>query len=305
MTEAAGEGPGEDLVRTETFDAEGPLDLDLSVPLGRVDVELAEDGDIWVELRHDPDLREPWAQGVSNLLSWVSERFGDQLGGDALRGTPAEAVQQTRIEKTGKRLVVRAPKALPLRNTPLVVKVRAPAGSSLEVRAGSADVSATGPCGRVDVLTGAGEVRVDRSDGAATIRTGSGAIRLGPATGGLQLRTGSGDVEASSLSGSVTLVTGTGDVWLGASAGEVMARSGSGDLTVADAASGTLELITGSGEIRIGVRPGVAAEVDLTSSAGKVSSELDVAFEQPEGEVPLRIRARTGMGSAVITRATQ
>jgi hypothetical protein len=300
MTEAT----GEELVRTETFDAEGPLDLDLSVPIGRVEVELA-DGDAWVEVRHDPDQQEPWAQGMSSLLSWVSERFGDQLGGQPLSATPTEAVQQTRIEKTGKWLVVRAPKALPLRNIPLIVKVHAPSGSSLEVRAGSADVSVTGTCGRVDVLTGTGEVRLEKADGATTVRTGSGAIRLGPTPAGLQLRTGSGDVEASSLSGTATLATGTGDVWLGVTAGEVMARSGSGDLTVAEAVSGKLELITGSGELRIGVRPGVAAEVDLTSSAGKVSSELDVEFDKPEGEIPLKIRARTGMGSAVITRSTQ
>ncbi|WP_236791734.1 DUF4097 family beta strand repeat-containing protein [Amycolatopsis sp. GM8] len=299
------EQPGEDLIRTETFDAEGPLDLDVSVTLGKIDIELtAEDGETYVEVRQATEVNEPWAQGVTSLLNWVSERFGDQIGTD-LRGEPAEAVDQARIELTGKRLVVRAAKALPLRNVPLAVKVKAPAGSSLEIRAGSAAVTVTGACGRADVLTGAGEVKLDRADGAAIVRTGSGGIRLGPTLGGLQLRTGSGDVEASSLSGSATVVTGTGDVWLGAASGEIMARSGSGDLSVAEAASGSLELITGSGEIRIGVRPGVAAEVDLTSNAGKVSSELDLELEAPEGDVPLKIRARTGMGAAVITRATQ
>src|SRR5436305_1809423 len=133
----------------------------------------------------------------------------------------------------------------------------------------------------------------------------SGTIRIGATRSGLQLRTGSGDVEASSLSGSATLTTGTGDIWLGATAGEVMARSGSGDLSVADAANGKLELITGSGEIRVGVRPGVTAEVDLTSSMGKVTSELDISGEKPEGDVSLHVRARTGSGSAVVTRAAQ
>lgn len=298
------EPQGEELVRTETFTAEGTLDLDISVTIGEIDVDLTELDEVVVEVRHVPGGGQPWAEGVTNLLNWVSDRFGDQFGTD-LRGTPAEAVQQTRIEQTGRRLVVRAPKPLPLRNIPLAVSVRAPAGSSLEIRAGSADVTVTGPCGRADVLTGSGEVKLDRADGAATVRTGSGGVRLGPTLAGLQLRTGSGDVEASSLSGTATLVTGTGDVWLGAAAGEIMARSGSGDLSVAEAARGSLELITGSGEIRIGVRPGVAAEVDLSSGSGKVSSELDVELEPPEGDVPLKIRARTGMGAAVITRATQ
>ncbi|WP_312867696.1 DUF4097 family beta strand repeat-containing protein [Amycolatopsis pithecellobii] len=295
----------EDVIRTETFAAEGPLDLDVSVTLGKIEIELtAEEGETFVELRHAPQAGEPWAQGVTTLLNWVNERFGDQFGGE-LRGTPAEAVEQTRIELTGKRLVVRAPKALPLRNTPIAVKVRAPAGSSLEIRAGSADVTVTGTSGRADVLTGAGEVKLDQTEGAAIVRTGSGGIQLGPTLAGLQLRTGSGSVEVASLSGSATVVTGTGNVWVGAASGEIMARSGSGDLSVAGAADGSLELITGSGEIRVGVRPGVAAEVDLSSGSGKVSSELEVGMEQPEGDVPLKVRARTGMGAAVITRATE
>jgi hypothetical protein len=302
------EQPEEELVRTQTFPVDGPVDLDVSITLGRVEIDLtadnAEGTTARVEVRHEPDIREPWAQGMASLLNWVSERFGDQFGGE-LRGSPAEAVQQTRIELTGNRLVVHAPKALPLRNVPLAVRVHAPAGTHVEVRAGSADVTVTGASGRADVMTGSGEVKLDRIDGAAIVRTGSGAIRLGPALSGLQLRTGSGDVEASSLAGSATLATGTGDIWLGAAAGQIMARSGSGDLSVADAASGSLELITGSGEIRVGVRPGVSAEVDLTSSAGKVSSELDLDLEPPEDEVPLQVRARTGSGAAVITRAAQ
>ncbi|KAA9157579.1 DUF4097 domain-containing protein [Amycolatopsis acidicola] len=297
------EQPGE-LAQHQVFPVDGPVDLDVSVLLGRITVELVPDAtEVGVEVRHEPDVREPWAQGMTNLLNWVTERFGDQFG--EFSGSAAEAVQQTRVEQTGGRIVVRAPKALPLRNIPLGVVVRAPAGSRLEARAGSADVTVTGACGRADVLTGAGEVKVERTDGAAVVRTGSGAIRLGPTLGGLQLRTGSGDVEASSLSGSSTVATGTGDVWLGVTSGEIMARSGSGDLSVAEAAAGSLELITGSGEIRVGVRPGVTAEVDLTSSSGKVSSELDVALEEPEGEVPLHVRGRTGSGAAVITRAPQ
>jgi DUF4097 and DUF4098 domain-containing protein YvlB len=232
----------------------------------------------------------------------VGERFGDQLGVDP-GASPAEAVRQSRIEKLGNRLVVHAPKAWQLRNVALAVTVRAPAGSHVEVRAGAADVTVSGSAGRVDLLTGSGEVKLDRADGAAIVRTGSGGIKLGPTLGGLQLRSGSGSVEASSLAGSATLATGTGDVWLGAVSGEVMARTGSGDLSVADAGSGTLDLITGSGEVRIGIRGGTAAEVDLTSTGGRVSSELDVADAAPEGGVALKVRARTGSGNAVVTRA--
>ncbi|MEU7784960.1 DUF4097 family beta strand repeat-containing protein [Amycolatopsis sp. NPDC049159] len=294
--------PADELVRVDDFEAEGPLELDVSVTIGRVEVVLDGDSGARVELRHDQGEQQPWVAGVNNLLSWVGERFGDQLGVDPA-SSPAEAVRQSRIEKLGNRLVVQAPKAWQLRNVALSVKVHAPAGSHVEVRAGAADVTVTGSAGRVDLLTGSGEVKLDRADGSATIRTGSGGITLGPTLAGLQLRSGSGHVEASSVAGSATLATGTGNVWLGAVSGEVMARTGSGDLSVADAASGSLDLITGSGEVRIGIRGGTAAEIDLTSSGGRVSSELEVLEAAPEGDVKLRVRARTGSGNAVVTRA--
>ncbi|MEU4523709.1 DUF4097 family beta strand repeat-containing protein [Amycolatopsis sp. NPDC024027] len=296
------EEPNDELVRIDEFETDVPLELDVSVTIGRVEVVLEGDSGARVELRHDQGEQQPWVAGVNSLLSWVGERFGDQLGVDP-GASPAEAVRQSRIEKLGNRLVVQAPKAWQLRNVALAVKVHAPAGSHVEVRAGAADVTVTGSAGRVDLLTGSGEVKLDRADGSATIRTGSGAVKLGPTLGGLQLRSGSGPVEASSISGSATLATGTGDVWLGAVSGEVMARTGSGDLSVADAASGSLDLITGSGEVRIGIRGGTSAEVDLTSSGGRVSSELDVADSAPEGGVKLKVRARTGTGNAVVTRA--
>ncbi len=294
----------EETVRAEDFEAEGPIEIDVSVTIGRVTVELAEGSGIHAEVRRDGGEQEPWVTGMSSLLSWVGERFGDQLGSD-LGASVDEAVRQTRVEKVGNRLVVHAPKAWQLRNVPLAVTVKAPAGSHLEVRAGAADVTVTGAAGRADLLTGSGEISLERADGSAIVRTGTGDIKLGPTLSGLQLRTGSGSVEASSVGGSATVATGTGDVWFGAVAGDVMARTGSGDLSVADAASGSLELTTGSGEVRIGIRSGVRAEVDLTSNVGEVSSELDLADSAPEDAVTLKVRARTGTGNAVVTSAAQ
>ncbi|EME63012.1 DUF4097 family beta strand repeat-containing protein [Amycolatopsis decaplanina] len=294
---------GEETVRVEDFEAEGPIEIDVSVAIGRVTIELTGESGVHAEVRRDGGEQQPWVDGMTSLLSWVGERFGDQLGGSPA-ASAGDAVAQTRIEKVGNRLVVQAPKAWQLKNVPLAVSVRAPAGSHLEVRAGAADVTVTGSAGRADLLTGAGKIGLERADGSAIVRTGTGDIKLGPTLSGLQLRTGSGSVEASSVSGSATVATGTGDVWLGEVAGEVLARTGSGSLSVADAASGTLELTTGSGEVRVGIRGGVQAEIDLSSTTGSVSSELDVAETAPS-EVSLKVRARTGTGDAVVTSAAR
>ncbi|MEU6644856.1 DUF4097 family beta strand repeat-containing protein [Saccharomonospora sp. NPDC046836] len=300
MTEQPREEP-EELVRSQTFVAEGPLDLDIDVTVGRIEVQLGE-GEVLAEIRHDPSAQAPWTEGVSNLLSWVSERFGGQLGPD-FAASPADAVDRSRIELTGNRLVVRGPKPVPLRNVPLAVTVHAPEGSHVNVRTGAANVTVTGTAGRVDIGAGSGDVTVEGAEGAATVRTGSGAVKLGPANGGLHLRTASGDVEVAAVAGSATLATASGDLWLGEASGEVLVRTSSGGLSVAEAASGSVEAISGSGDIRIGIRGGVTTEVDLSSGGGEASSELDVADTPPEKPIALTVRARTGSGDVVLTKA--
>jgi hypothetical protein len=285
-------------VREVNFDADGPQDLTVLIRSGSVDVLLTDEPGISVRIRHRPDVEAPWAEGLAQLAGWIS-RFADNPAGP----TPAEAIETTVVEHTDKRLVVRSAEGA-LRNIPLGVTVRAPAGSNIEVRAGAADVLVTGSAGKINLKTGSGEIKADRADGAATVTTGTGAVRLGPMLGGLQARSGSGDVEVSSVGGSsAALVTGSGDVWLGAVSTDVMVRTGTGDLTVADAAAGKIDLNTGSGEIRVGVRQGTRAEIDLSSGTGQARSELSLSGRRPEGDVKLRVRGRTRSGSAVVGEA--
>lgn len=293
------EDTADEIVRQQSFDVEGPIELDLSVGAGRIEVRLVNEPGAHVEVRHDPSSGGPWMAGVSSLLTWVSGQFGDQVG----EMSSAEAVRQTRIDLTGGRLVVRAPKSLPLRTVPIAVTVRAPAGSHVTSHSGSANVTVTGGAGRLDLQTGSGEISADKAEGVASVHTGSGSVRLGPMLAGLRARTSTGDVEVTSLGGPTSLFTGSGDVWMGAVAGDVMARTGSGDLTVADAATGQIELQTGSGSIRVGVRAGSPAEVDLSSATGAARSELALSDTQPETTPKLRIRGRTASGTAIVSQA--
>jgi hypothetical protein len=287
----------DELVRKQFFDASGPLDIDLALGAGRVTIALTEEPGVAVEVRYDPSATNSWMQGLSSVLNW----FGGQFGSEGSEEARYAAVHDTRIELVGQRLIVHTPKRQ--RMVPLAVTVRAPAGADLELAAGSADMTITGPAGRVKLSTGSGNVSMDRADGAAEINSGSGALRLGPMLGGLRARSGSGEIEVSSVGGSTTLMTGSGDVWLGAVQSDVRVRTGSGDLTVADAACGYVELATGSGEIRVGVRTGTAAMVDLRSGSGQARSELRLSDTPPANAPQLQVRGRTGSGNAVVTAA--
>src|SRR2546423_4395649 len=157
----------EDVVRQQSFDVDGPIELDLGVGAGRVEVRLVDEPGVHVEVRHDPSSSGPLVASMSGLLTWVSSQFGDQLG----EMSSAEAVRQTRIDLTGGRLVVRVPKSLPLRTVPIAVTVRAPAGSHVTTHSGSANVTVTGGARRLHPPTRSRAISAHPAPGPAPAPT--------------------------------------------------------------------------------------------------------------------------------------
>lgn len=292
-------------VRLQSWPVDGPAELDLSVDVGRVRVELAAPagkepgekqagdvsvspaGEVRVEVRHDPSAGSGWTRGISGLIGWlgtaapfdVEPRDADSLGAEAV------ALAEITWFEAGRRLVVRNSSDLPLRMVPLAVTVFAPAGSRLRVRTGSGDVTVTGSAGESDIRTGSGDLSLGTVDGRARLRTGSGAVTVSAATGLADIKAGSGDIRIGELTG------------------DLRVRSGSGDVDVTDARSGSLELATGSGQLTVAVHPGVGAELDLSSGSGRARSELTVETAAPERRPALRVRGRTGSGDVLVTRA--
>lgn len=300
--------------RQARFECLGPADIRVELDGGRLDIALGDNiegaegsrdtagtGEVAVQIRPDLTNQPPWNAGITSLLSWL----GGQTGAAPLGELAAEAVRQTLIDFTGRRLTVRSPREFPLRAVPLIILVSAPAGSSIIARGGSADIAVTGVAAQLDAATGSGEVRAQQCTGAADVRTGSGDVRMGTVLGRLRVRTGSGLVDVTSVegAGAGTVRTGSGDVRLGAVKHDMSARTGSGDLTVVDACAGGLELTTGSGQLRIGIHQGVLAELDVSSGSGQARSDLPVSDPPAEGNVALRVRARTGSGDALVTAA--
>ncbi len=265
--------------RTGTFDCKGPAELVLVVRAGRIEVRTADVRAVRVE---------------------VSAEVGEAPG----REREAHAVRETQVgfSEESRRLVVRTPRGF--RGVRLSVVVEAPRGSRLVARANRGSVTAVGELTGLNAATHSGEIAADRIDGEARVQTGSGDVRLGRVAGTLRARSGSGELEVASLEGDeAKLSGGSGDIWLGVVRSDVRARAGSGSVVVEDAASGRLDLAAGSGDVRVGVRAGVSAEIDVVSGSGRARSELEVSDAPPHEAPRLRIRARTGSGDALVTRA--
>jgi hypothetical protein len=262
--------------RTETFVCDGPVELDVRLRNGRIEVRGAKTSTVRVHLTSYPE-----GSGTA----------------------AADALRETRVELDGDRVLVRGPKGFARGD--LSVTIEAPPLSRLKAHAHRASIAASGPLAALVAATGSGAVSADDVEGTVDVATGSGAVRLGRVAGPLRARLGAGTVEVGSLEGKAArIATGRGDLRLGIVEGDAHLRTGRGAITIGEAAGGELSLASGAGDLRVGLRAGVVAELDLVSGSGNARSELDVSDRPPAGKAAARIRMRTGSGEALVARAT-
>jgi len=247
---------------------------------------------------------------------------------DAVEGLTESTVEVTgdyaddvTVEQHGDRITVRAPKVrvgLFTGNFTLTVVVAVPAGSELQIRTGSADVTANGHFGTSDVRSGSGLVRVDRIDTSALIETGSGDIAVRGVLGDLRVKSGSGDVHVGEAGASVVVSTGSGNIEVGQAAGPTAIKTGSGDLRVT-ASDGDVTMATGSGDaiierlnrgrvsvkgssgdVAVGIPEGVPVWTDIFSVTGRVRSDLVGAGAPVAGQDHIELRAKTVSGDITL-----
>jgi hypothetical protein len=213
----------------ETFHTPLPLELEVGIPSGDIEVETAEgeesnitvDGDDRlleeVEIRHDGDRLVVAFRGKAKFgfsLSPLSLVFGSELR----------------------------------------VRARVPHGAGVKVKTASADTRLDGHFGQVGVNSVSGDLRMrgeiagnasiktvsgdadlDRVDGDMSAQTVSGDLRIGPVAGSADTKTVSGDIRFQSVTaGDVRFTSVSGDVEIGiahGSAVDVDAGSTSGDLS--------------------------------------------------------------------------
>lgn len=284
--------------RTEVFACDGPVEIDVNMRNGLLDVCATDVPGIRVQLSIVPGGAPRREHGLEDMLERVSA--GEYQPSDA--ETHALAESEISFSDARRRLQIRTPRSF--RRFGIGVRIEVPEGSQLAARLHRGSVTTSGSLTSLHAATGSGDIQAERVNGDAVTATGSGDLRLGHVTGRLRARSGSGRVAVDGLEGEgAKLTTGSGDVQLGVVQADVHAKTGSGRVTVSEAARGRIDLVTGSGDVSVAVRPGVGAEIDLASGSGQARSELEVADRAPARAPAVRIRARTGSGDAVVARA--
>ncbi|OIV39449.1 hypothetical protein BIV57_01030 [Mangrovactinospora gilvigrisea] len=115
--------------------------------------------------------------------------------------------------------------------------IELPAGSAVEVKASSVQLTTEGALGAVTVATDHGDLNVAAA-ATAQLATTAGSVTVGQLADGGEIRTSSGSI------------------------------------TVTQAAGGALTLRTDSGAITVGAAAGVSASLDASTSNGRVSNAL-------------------------------
>ena len=234
-----------------------------------------------------------------------------------------QAAEKTRVECSGDRLQVTAPRT---RNWisrssggSIDVAIELPAGSSVRATGAMADFTCEGPLGDCWVKNGIGQVRIEQAE-KLSVKSGAGDIEVGRVAGVAELATGSGDVRAGELAGSAVVKNSNGDTWVGVAGAslrlnaangnlavalahaDVVAKAANGDVRLGEIVTGTVVLETAVGDVEVGIPAGTAAWLDVNAAAGRIDNLLE-AGEAPEKSTNrVEVRARTALGNIVIRR---
>jgi len=225
----------------QTFTTSLPLDLEVVIPSGDIEIETADgeesrvtvDGD--ERLLADVEIRQDGNRLVVNYRGKgkLGFSFGPFFGGNDLK-----------------------------------VRATIPHGANVKVKTASADIAVAGRLGSLDVNAVSGDVRVrGEISGDAVLKTVSGDARLEAVGGRVAVQTVSGDLRLGRAGGSIDTKTVSGDIRCEAvHDGDVRFTSLSGDVEIGIAAGSLVDVDAGStsgdlsSEVPLGSEPAATGE---------------------------------------------
>jgi len=255
-----------------SFETSEPVEADVVVPAGMVEIGPASTGQLHVELQPiDPTSRRA-----------------------------AAAVAVAEVTCNAGKLRVHVPDRAG-RNE-VRCRIQLPEGSSVSSKTASADLRCAVALSGFSGATASGDVLLGNVEGHLTFKSASADLRCDTVGGRLAVRTASGDVSVNLARDVIDASLASGDFTVGEAATSVEIKSASGDVSVRRASSGRVRVQTASGDVSIGVASGVGARLDVTTISGETTCALPFQEEAP-ATAALDIVCRTVSGDVRIESA--
>jgi len=256
-----------------SFEADGPVEAEVEVPAGIVEVEPSRA-----------------SRATVRIEAMRCSRRAEEL------------LEATEVSYATGTLRVQVP-GRPMRNVEVRCTLGLPEGSRLSTKTASADVRCSVRLAAFEGTTASGDAVLGDVDGDVVHKSASGDLVCAQAGGRLEVRTASGDVSVQHAAGDVEVALASGDVHVAEAAASVSVRSASGDVRLDRVRSGRVQAQSASGDVTIGVAEGVGAYLDVTTVSGETRCTLPFHEDAPGAGAGLEIVARTVSGDVVVTGA--
>lgn len=278
-------------MRSETFSTPGPVLLNLEVPAGEIEIDTSDTDQTHVEL-----------ESMSG-----NDEFVDAARIDVVRrGERYEVVVEVKTRHGISISLSRGPE-LRFGGPDVRLRISCPRGSELDARTKSAEITARGEYGAVEVKTASGDIQLDQATGPTRIKSASGDFHVDQVGSSLDVQTVSGDVHAGSVAGDVHAHLVSGDISVRDARGSISTNTVSGDQSYEAVMEGRIELKAISGDVLVGIRRGSRLFVDANTVSGSTTSELelgDAPITEPASKGPLvELFVKTVSGDVRIERA--
>ncbi|MGI9185727.1 MAG: DUF4097 family beta strand repeat-containing protein [Solirubrobacteraceae bacterium] len=242
---------------------------------------------------------------------------------DSARPADVNAAEQTRVEYSGGRLLVKATGRWrswsPFGYGGSVdVSIELPTGSRVTGASSLGSFRCTGVLGdchiktageihveqarTVKLMTGLGDINVERASGDAELITASGDVHAEEIDGAVVIKNSNGDTRVGEITGELSVKAANGEIAVARSHSSIVAKTANGDIRVGAAGRGSVVAETGVGGVEIAIPEGTAAWLDLHTGYGQLHNNLEAAEAPQSGADAVEVRARTGYGDITIRR---
>jgi len=158
----------------------------------------------------------------------------------------------------------------------------------LSAHTSGGSIAVAGCKGTVEVNTSGGSLNLSEIDGDVTAKTSGGSIRADKLTGKTVVKTSGGSIEIAGIKGSIEAVTSGGSI-----SAELLEQP-----------AGECSFKTSGGSITLALDGKLAVDVDLGTSAGRVSSDFPVATLAHGDQKKNELRGKINGGGPLVTAHT-